>query len=382
MKILFCAKFFLPGFGGGEAAVHSFLKYAISCGYECTALCFRNGLTIQPFKESNTLKVDGIKIIQSCESETNAEYIKKFLEEEKPDVVFTQSTNSLLYLQIAKELNIKTILAIHFYNEIISTSQPYFIDVLSNNPSIQIEKERQEVFKLADEFFVNSEFMADVIKKYVGIKCKHVIYPPINLDKIIATDKNPQNITYINLCIGKGFKVAVQLAAMLPQYRFQIVGALYDRTLPNLTVYNQANALKNVFFTGHIDNMSEVYKSTKILLMPSLVAETYSMTTVEAFWNGIPVIGGTQGNLPYLIDNNCGKIIDTNNLKAWKDEIENLMNNNRYYGKKCRYVCEYTQKFHPEEQCQKFIKLVDNLIENNRDTRGKIPLPGMLRSGV
>lgn len=349
MKILFIARFFYPQFGGGEVFVHNALKYLVKKGYECIAICFYDGHHNQPFARPNKQYVDGIKILQhNSYRDKEVEEIYKII---KPNLIITQSTDSLLFLQIAKKLNIPTMFGVHFYNEIITSKEQYYSNVLNDN-FVNIEKARQEVFHIADKFYVNSQFMYDVVKKYVGLEPNEIIYPPIDLEKVVAKDKDPKMITYVNPCVGKGMGVFRNIASSLPRYKFNLVGTLVDRSVYNYKVYEDLMRLKNTEVSGHISSMSEIYKYTKILLMPSLVDETCSMTTMEAFFNGIPVIAAPHGNLSYFVKKDM--LLPINEIGKWLEKIKQLMSNQEFYKQESQYVLEESKKYDPEIQCKKF----------------------------
>jgi len=360
MKILFVGRFFYPEFGGGEFYIKNVLKYLVDKGHYCTAMCFYDGNTNQKFTKSQALVVDGIRVLQSqwC----NPIQIQNVCKASGCDVMITQSTDSMMFLQAAKQVGVKTVFGIHFYNEICSmTNGGLYVNVLNALPEeIKIDPNQQKPFSYCDEFFVNSDYMSQVVEKYVGKKPKHVIYPPINKD-FIAQEKKPSHVTYVNPCIGKGMGVFYSVAKKLPNIQFKMLGALVDKSPVNIRVYENIKKLPNVEILDTVQDMGNIYRSTKVLMTPSLVDETFSMVTLEALMNGIPVIASKFGNLPYLLEKG-GYCLDVDNINEWVDKINILFNNQDEYDKVVKEGMEQIKKYDSEVQCEKFLSMLEGVV--------------------
>jgi glycosyltransferase involved in cell wall biosynthesis len=359
MNICFIGKFYWPAFGGGEIYIHNVLRYLATKNHRCTAICFTDGLTNQQFPQSKHVMVDGVRVFQSaCLSPPN---VLNLIRMGHYDVVITQSTGSDLFMAAAKFSGTKTVFGVHFYSEIISMNDGgFFRDVLDDsNERITVQKKRHRVFHEANAFFVNSDFMVKILEKYVGKTPTSVIYPPINPDFLI-TRWDPKYITYVNPCVGKGMGVFHDIAQKMPDHEFMIVGAFVDTTPDNVAIYESLQKMPNVKVAGDTTNMAKVYSRTKILLVPSLVDETFSMVTLEACLNGIPVIASPRGNLPFLVDEGLGYIVPETDIDEWVKRINELVEQNRY----ATFVSAETKerfraKYDPQTQCEKFEKLLE-----------------------
>ena len=117
-----------------------------------------------------------------------------------------------------------------------------------------------------------------------------VIHPPVCPEhyKVERTnDGQGEAITLINLQAPKGAEMFYALARMFPTLPFLGVKGSYGeqivRKLPNVTIVENQKDIR------------EVYRHTKILLMPSSY-ESYGRCAVEASCSGIPVIANpTKG---------------------------------------------------------------------------------------
>lgn len=143
----------------------------------------------------------------------------------------------------------------------------------------------------------------------------YILPPPVDIDyfNVCADPSKNEYITLVNLNENKGGRLFWKLAAAMPEQKFLGVrgyGPQIEGNLPNVTV---------------IDNtpeMREVYKKTRILLMPSLY-ESYGMAALEAMASGIPVLAhesfGTRENL-----SDAGIFLHRDQEQQWIDMIKQL----------------------------------------------------------
>jgi glycosyltransferase involved in cell wall biosynthesis len=107
--------------------------------------------------------------------------------------------------------------------------------------------------------------------------------------------------------------------------------------------------------------MAEIYAQTKILLAPSLVDETFSMCSLEAMSNKIPVLASPNGNFQFLIEDG-GFLLDTDNIELWVKTIKELMNDKELYLDISKKAYNISRKYDPQIELEKFEKMVSELI--------------------
>lgn len=95
-------------------------------------------------------------------------------------------------------------------------------------------------------------------------------------------------VTLVNASAEKGAGMLAHLARALPDQRFLTVGGGYGEQV--------AIDLPNVEQLPHGTPMAEVWRRTRLLVMPS-VEESWGMAAVEAMCRGIPVVGSTAVGL-------------------------------------------------------------------------------------
>ena len=147
----------------------------------------------------------------------------------------------------------------------------------------------------ADAVVGVSQYVADYIRQWSGIPAVHV---PISLlDPPPYPDLggfDNEFVTLVNPCAVKGISIFLDLADRLPEVRFAGVptwGTNQDdraalSTRPNVTVLDPA------------DNVEDILRRTRVLLVPSLWAEARSRMVVEAMLHGVPVIAANVGGIP------------------------------------------------------------------------------------
>ena len=132
-----------------------------------------------------------------------------------------------------------------------------------------------------------------------------VLHPPCDFRHYDCVDNPIDNeyITLINLNENKGANIFYELAELLPHKKFLGVKGSYDeqiiKHLPNVTILEKQVDIR------------EVYKKTRLLIMPSTY-ESWGRTATEAMCSGIPVIMSGTGGLW----ENCGAAGEASELTA------------------------------------------------------------------
>ena len=358
--ITFIARYFYPPLGGGEYFIKSILKFLKTKNYNCNFICYAPPEIGEKFEEKKWISWDGIEGYQI--PVISNQILKDIIIELKTDIVVTQSYEALQIVSVAKECGCQTILGTHFWRNICEV-QDYFHHMLERN-DIKIRYDLHQVFHQADALYVNSDFMKEGIKKYVGIDIENIIYPILDVERSVNTDNFKKEYKrIINSDFGKGGYIFIDIAKKLKDYKFLCLG-LGDEILPkNKIINNKIKELDNVKILEKTDNIKEIYGKTKMLLIPSIVDETFSMVCLEAGANGIPVISTSCGNLKYLNQDIGGIVIDDYyDIDIWCNEIKKLMENNNAYN----IISNKTKKnaftvYNPQDQYDNFLNIIKNL---------------------
>jgi surfactin synthase thioesterase subunit/glycosyltransferase involved in cell wall biosynthesis len=139
-----------------------------------------------------------------------------------------------------------------------------------------------------------SQYVADYIRKWSGIPAVHVpislLDPPPYPD--LGRFEN-EFITLVNPCAVKGISIFLDLADRMPGVRFLAVP-----TWGTNQADRAALAMRNnVTVIDPVDNVDDILRRTRVLLVPSLWAEARSRIVVEAMLRGVPVLAGNIGGI-------------------------------------------------------------------------------------
>ena len=358
-KIVFGAKFFYPPLGGGEYFIHSVLTNLKSRGYSCEAFCYCHPDPKVKFGVNDIVDWMGIKVYRYPIMSYGV--AKKFFLDSKPDLFITQSYDAPNLVRIAKECGIKVIYGDCFWRNILEVDDNFTNMLERPLESVKIRKDLHRVWTDADDVYVNSEYMKEAVKKYVGIDVEKVICPVLQRDRVCGGVRNPKYITLINPDVGKGGKLFLYLSQILKNREFLCVGLGNEFSQDNAWINREIKKRENIKIIEKTDDMRTVYAESKVVLVPSLVDETFSMVVLESLANGVPVIASPYGNLKFLLTKG-GFILEPSHVDEWVDKIELLFSDDELYQKTSAEGIERSQDFNPEDQLNKFYEMVKNLI--------------------
>lgn len=101
-------------------------------------------------------------------------------------------------------------------------------------------------------------------------------------------------VTMVNPCALKGIDIFAALAENLPDIKFAAV-LTWGTTAADK---DRLRRLRNVRLLDPVDDLRELLKQTRVLLMPSVWAEAGAYVCIEAMLYGIPVLASDVGGLP------------------------------------------------------------------------------------
>jgi glycosyltransferase involved in cell wall biosynthesis len=162
-----------------------------------------------------------------------------------------------------------------------------------------------------------SAFLGDVVDASFGVDAR-VIRTMVDIDAVRADDHDPECIIMVNPRSKlKGGDIFLDIAGRMADEQFLVAGdfATNDQR-------GRAAALDNVTYLGWVDDMREVYGRAKLLLVPSIVEEGGPRVIVEAFANGVPVVGTNRGGVPGFIGDAGAVVDDPYDIDEWVRTVE------------------------------------------------------------
>ena len=207
------------------------------------------------------------------------------------------------------------------------------------------------ILRAADLVLANSQFTAQALHA-VGIPAE-VVYPLIDLGLYRVAGNSRECLLFVNPAYKKkGVEVIPRIAERLPDHKLLVVG----NTNPSLKGKVQGHT--NILWRGWCNDMREVYGKARIVLMPSLVEETFGRVPVEAGVNGIPTIASHRGGLPESVGEGGILVEDPSDPLEWIRAIETL-EDPRMYRELSERAVQNAQRFAVERTFQSLKALAD-----------------------
>jgi glycosyltransferase involved in cell wall biosynthesis len=158
----------------------------------------------------------------------------------------------------------------------------------------------RRAFEDVDALIFPSEYSRRLYARRVGLDGV-VISDPIRLEKVIAENREPKYVTFINPQPEKGASVFARIALELGRRRPDIPLLVVEGRgkadgLAGLPV--DLSGLTNLHRMANTPDPRDFYRVSRVVLMPSLWRESLGRVPIEAMANGIPVLASDRGALP------------------------------------------------------------------------------------
>ena len=197
----------------------------------------------------------------------------------------------------------------------------------------------QKISKEATSIITVSNYTKNRIKKSSFIKKNiQVIYNGISdnrymkksdKEKLIQIDSTKFNVLMIgNFMENKGqhkfIQVSRKLVRLSKNYRFTIIGNIYDKSYYlKCQSLIQKWHLETYFSIYHnINNASEYIDLFNVLVVPSLYDESFGLISLEAMAAGCPIVAFACGGIPEVVKNKRnGFIVPIGDSKKMAEKI-------------------------------------------------------------
>ena len=267
---------------------------------------------------------------------TRRQWKKYLLKQLSPnyDLLITQNALAPISVQIAAEFEIPSLFFVR--SMALTGYEKYdpFRSHLSNFANTDIGgriqypflwknfQEYKRAAQLASYTIANSEFTASLLDELFDV-AGPVINPPINLEQYRVEYNSNGFITMVNpRAAYKGADIFLDIADKMPDEEFLLVGPISSSEIKS-----RAQQAQNVRHWEWCDDMREAYSTSKLVVVPSRVEESFGRVPAEAMVSGIPTVVSNRGNLPNVVGQ-TGEIVDEiNSIEEWIGKINRAIKN-------------------------------------------------------
>lgn len=263
-----------PAHGGGEISNRLLMEALAVRGHECRVVA----------RGANDLELRGVKVRAAPDNQLRTAFIAEAAELQ-PDVIVC-STDDPAHLLFEPSLATGARVV---YLVRATLALPFGPDC-----AFPSEAQTARLRRVASIVGV-SQYVADYVRRHAGIEAVHV---PISLMPHetwpdLGRFEN-EFVLMINPCAVKGIAILLALADRFPDLKFAAVPTWGTDAAERADL----EARPNVSLFDPVDDIDELFRRTRVLLVPSLWAEARSRIVVEATLRGIPVIASNTGGLP------------------------------------------------------------------------------------
>jgi glycosyltransferase involved in cell wall biosynthesis len=167
-----------------------------------------------------------------------------------------------------------------------------------------------ENLSVMDYLLTPSNFVGEIFKVN-GYNVANFDVLPLGVDELKVSGlttgfPNPIRLAYIGSVLpGKGLHVLLKALSQVHSLRFALdvhgrmdADPVYGRRIKKLVRRDSRVSLKGPF---GVEDKEEVYANIDLLIIPSIVPESFSLVAREALLSGTPVIASRVGALPEII---------------------------------------------------------------------------------
>jgi len=331
---LVLAEWGYPPFGGGECWLIDTMKWMTERGFSCYYIYFSDHSKNKVFDRINIISSQYGYFIQFPPQTLQ---LLKFIKLLNPTVISNQGLNRMKYMKIANVLEKPFITGFCFWHDLLQMSDTPG-DVFNQNminKTLVGDENFKVIYNNSAACYVCGQFVGDIVKKVHNIDLNVINTIADESHYQIDNQENNIYVTVVNICGLKGGYILEDIinntSKSIPFYLIDSQNSAdnVNQRLEQLIISrNSVESVKSIYHKGSVPDIKAIYKKTKILLIPSLVDETFCRVAYEGMMNGIPILSTRNGNLKYLMDGYADFLDE--DPKQWSSKINQIYADDDY----------------------------------------------------
>lgn len=161
----------------------------------------------------------------------------------------------------------------------------------------------------------------------------------------------------------KGTKEFLELAAMLPQLRFELVINDTHSAIESWLKAEKIVPTENVRLHPRTNNVAAHYNSASVVLNlsnPELFIETFGLTALEAMAAALPVIVPPVGGIAEMVEDGVnGYRIDCHDTSQLIEAISEILTDRELYSRLANNALSISQKYSKENALNSLTKIIN-----------------------
>ncbi len=321
---------FFPSHGGGDKSNRLLMEALAQAGHECLVVARiasfgegeeehfldelgARGVPVESTKGGIVVFRHGGVRVHTVTSHANLRaYFSSQIDEFQPDIILTSTDDPA---QVMLEAALKAERARVVYMVRATIALPFGPDAAFPSAA------KTESLRRVDGMVGVSQYTADYVRRHSGIQAVHV---PISMQ-----DKSPipalgrfdnEFVVMVNPCVVKGVSIFLALADALPEVGFAGVPT-WGTTEEDIAALN---ARANVTVLEPDDNIDNILRRARVLLLPSIWAEARARIPVEAMLRGVPALAADVGGIPEAMMG-VPYLLSVNMIQRYKPEVNEQM---------------------------------------------------------
>ena len=203
-----------------------------------------------------------------------------------------------------------------------------------------------------DFIITNSKFMERECRKLTTVKNIHILYPTINIkQRDIEKLYKINNIGMVSNRVEKGYEIFLKVREHFPHVNFMVLGAASD-------FRDEKN---NIDFFKWTNKPEIVLEKMDLILVPSIVNETFGRVSVEALRLGKRILVSDRGGLPETVDYSENLIVKSENIENWVDSVNLYINNPNCFNHELQCISKKSAYFSTDIQINSLLKFLNEI---------------------